>query len=169
MSKKLLVKFVEDKDYDTIVEIFKQYKKVFPHIRTDYLKRCIMNSYSESKLDSKNKSNNLMIFDKGVAITYSFYKRKNRIGTVLAQPGDCILHQIVAENRDGSAKEILHNFFKYVDTRVFLSVRRDNEIAKKFYERNGMKKVGEIFWSKGTLPGDVYLYENINKTIERFT
>jgi hypothetical protein len=32
-----------------------------------------------------------------------------------------------------------------------------------------MKKVGEIFWSKGTLPGDVYLYENINKTIERFT
>ena len=45
----------------------------------------------------------------------------------------------------------------------------DNKIAKKFYEKNGMKRVGEIFWSKGTLPGDVYLYEDINKTIERFT
>ena len=109
------VKFAEDKDYITIVETFKKHKEFFPHIRTDYLKRCIINSFSESKLESKNKSNNLMIFDKGVVITYSFYKRKNKIGNTLAQPGDCILHQIVAEKRDGSAKEVLHDFFNYVN------------------------------------------------------
>ena len=163
------IRLAKDKDYETIVEIFKQHKQFFPHIRTDYLKRCIMNSDSDSKLESKNQCNNSMIFDKGVAITYSVYKRKNPIGNVMAHPGDCILHQIVTKNRDGSAKEILHKFFEYVNTKVFLSVRRDNEIAKKFYIKNGMTKIGEIFWSNGTIPGDVYLYKDINKTIERFT
>ena len=160
--------FADDKDYNTIVEIFKKHKEFFPHIRGDYLKRCIINSSIDSKLETKNKSNNLMIFDRGVVLTYSLYKRKNKIGNVLAQPGDCILHQIVAKKRDGSAKKVLYDFFKYFNTKVFLSVRRDNKIAKKFYEKNNMKKVGEIFWSNGTLPGDVYLYEDINKTIERF-
>tara|TARA_R100000008_G_C3542923_1_gene145841 strand:+ start:442 stop:918 length:477 start_codon:yes stop_codon:yes gene_type:complete len=154
-----MLRLAKDKDYETIIQIFKEHKKFFPHIRADYLRRCIMNNDSESKLESNNRSSNSMIFDKGVVLTYSFYKRKNKIGDVLAQPGDCILHQIAVKNRDGSAKEILNKFFDSINTRAFLSVRRDNEIAKKFYEKNNMVKVGEIFWSNGKIPGDVYLYD----------
>ena len=35
-----------------------------------------------------------LILDNDVVITYNFYKRKQRIGNVIAQQGDCILHQI---------------------------------------------------------------------------
>ena len=52
------------------------------------------------------------------------------------------------------------SFFEFVNPRrVFLSVRSDNEIAKKFYLKNNMKLVGTTSWARGTLPGDVYLYE----------
>ena len=55
--------------------------------------------------------------------------------------------------------ENLQCFFDYINTLVWLSVRRDNTVAKKFYEKNGMVKVGEIDWADGKLPGDVYLYQ----------
>ena len=95
-----------------------------------------------------------------MVITYNFYKRKQRIGSVIAQQGDCILHQIAAKYHNGSASRVLQKFFEFVNPRrVFLSVRSDNEIAKKFYLKNNMKLVGTTSWARGTLPGDVYLYE----------
>ena len=116
------------------------------HIRTDYMKRMIA------------KDN--LILDNDVVITYNFYKRKQRIGNVIAQQGDCILHQIAAKYHNGSASQVLQKFFEFVNPRrVFLSVRSDNEIAKKFYLKNNMKLVGTTSWARGTLPGDVYLYE----------
>jgi len=39
---------------------------------------------------------------------------------------------------------------------LYLSVRRENVIACQFYERNGMKVVGNIAWKNGTIPGQVY-------------
>ena len=102
-----------------------------------------------------------VVLDREVVITYNFYKRKQRIGDVLAQQGDCILHQIAAKNKDGSASEVLQRFFKWTKRRVYLSVRSDNEIAKKFYVKNNMKLVGSTSWAKGTLPGDVYLHDII--------
>ena len=137
----------KETDFESVKEIFYQHKKWFPHIRTDYMKRMIA------------KEN--LIFDNDVVITYNFYKRKQRIGDVIAQQGDCILHQIAAKNHNGSASQALQNFFDFVKPRrVFLSVRSDNEIAKKFYVKNNMKLVGATSWARGTLPGDVYLYEN---------
>jgi hypothetical protein len=41
-----------------------------------------------------------------------------------------------------------------------LSVRSENDIAKRFYEKNGMLKIGDTSWSKGTIPGDIYLYDS---------
>ena len=45
------------------------------------------------------------------------------------------------------------------------NVRSDNLIAKKFYEKNGMKIVGQTSWTKdgvkNALPGDVYMYDNV--------
>jgi len=136
----------KETDFESVKEIFYQHKKWFPHIRTDYMKRMIA------------KEN--LIFDNDVVITYNFYKRKQRIGDVIAQQGDCILHQIAAKHHNGSASQALQKFFEFVDPRrVYLSVRSDNEIAKKFYVKNNMKLIGSTTWAKGTLPGDVYLYD----------
>ena len=136
----------KETDFESVKEIFYQHKKWFPHIRTDYMKRMIA------------KEN--LIFDNDVVITYNFYKRKQRIGDIIAQQGDCILHQIAAKHKNGSASKALQKFFEFVEPRrVFLSVRSDNEIAKKFYVKNDMKLVGSTTWAKGTLPGDVYLYD----------
>ena len=136
----------KETDFEAVKEIFYQHKEWFPHIRTDYMKREIA------------KGN--LIYDNDVVITYKFYKRKQKIGEVLAQQGDCVLHQIAAKHKNGSASQALQNFFEFVNPRrVFLSVRSDNEIAKKFYLKNNMKLVGSTTWAKGTLPGDVYLYD----------
>ena len=139
----------KENDYDVVKEIFSEHKQWFPHVRQDYIKRMIA-------------SGNL-ILDNDVIITYNYYKRKQRIGTITAQQGDCILHQIAAKNRNGSASQALQDFFKWTNRRVFLSVRNDNLIAKKFYEKNNMKIVGKTTWAKdgvkNALPGDVYLYD----------
>ena len=136
----------KETDFESVKEIFYQHKKWFPHIRTDYMKRMIA------------KDN--LILDNDVVITYNFYKRKQRIGDIIAQEGDCILHQIAAKHHNGSASQALQKFFEFVNPRrVYLSVRSDNEIAKKFYVKNNMKLIGSTTWAKGTLPGDVYLYD----------
>ena len=136
----------KETDFEAVKEIFYQHKKWFPHIRTDYMKRMI--------------AKNNLVYDNDVVITYNFYKRKQRIGDIIAQQGDCILHQIAAKHKNGSASQALQNFFEFVNPRrVYLSVRSDNEIAKKFYLKNNMKLVGSTTWAKGTLPGDVYLYD----------
>ena len=145
----------KETDYDVVKDIFTQHKEWFPHVRQDYIKRMIA-------------SGNL-ILDNDVIITYNYYKRKQRIGTITAQQGDCILHQIAAKNRNGSASQALQDFFKWTNRRVFLSVRNDNLIAKKFYEKNGMDLVGFTSWSKGgvkdALPGDVYMYDNVKEVL----
>jgi|TARA_B100001146_G_C15948786_1_gene334614 RimJ/RimL family protein N-acetyltransferase len=145
----------KDTDFDAVKDIFKQHKQWFPHVRQDYIKRMIA-------------SGNL-ILENDVIITYNYYKRKQRIGTVTAQQGDCVLHQIAAKNRNGSASQALQNFFNWTNRRVFLSVRNDNQIAKKFYEKNGMDLVGFTSWSKSgvkdALPGDVYMYDNVKEVL----
>jgi hypothetical protein len=144
----------KETDYDVVKDIFNQHKEWFPHIRQDYIKRMIA-------------SNNL-ILDNEVIITYNYYKKKQRIGTITAQQGDCVLHQIAAKNK-GTASKILQEFFKWNNRRVFLSVRSDNIIAKKFYEKNGMDLVGFTSWSKSgvknALPGDVYMYDNVKEVL----
>ena len=136
-------------DFEKVKEIFYLHKKWFPHVRTDYMKRMIA---------KKN-----LILENDVVITYNFYKRKQKIGDVQAFKGDCILHQIVAKTK-GTASDVLQRFFMFVNhnplgKRVYLSVRSDNEMAKNFYLKNNMKLIGKTSWSKGTLPGDVFVYD----------
>ena len=154
----------KENDYDVVKAIFSQHKQWFPHIRQDYLKRMIA-------------SGNL-ILDNDVIITYNYYKRnyklvKSSMGEmsqkIIMQPNDCILHQIAAKNRNGSASEALQKFFKWTNRRVFLSVRSDNVIAKAFYERNDMKLIGKTSWTKdgvkNALSGDVYMYDNVKEVL----
>ena len=141
-------------DFEKVKEIFYSHKKWFPHIRTDYMKRMIA---------KKN-----LILDNDVVITYNFYKRKQKVGDIQAYKDDCILHQIAAKNK-GTASNVLQNFFKWTNRRVFLSVRSENLTAKKFYEKNGMSLVGQTSWSlggvKNALPGDVYMYDNVEEVL----
>ncbi len=75
---------------------------------------------------------------------------------------DCVLNQIVSSFLNGSASRILNRFFDYIASLphasgvIHLSVRSDNECAKKFFERNEMKLVDKTSWDKGKLEGDVY-------------
>ena len=142
-----IVKHASEKDYDKVNMIFQPYKKdYFPHLRKDYLQRMIKNGN--------------VVLDKDVVITYNQYKRKTSMSEgAIAQKGDYVLHQIASKKHNGSASDVLQRFFKLVNARVFLTVRSSNMIAKKFYEKNGMKLVGHTSWSKGTLLGDVYLLE----------
>ena len=150
----------KENNFEEVKDIFYQYKELFPHIRTDYMRRMI-------------ESGNL-ILDNDVIITYNYYKRNYKLvrsslgemsQKIIMQPNDCILHQIAAKNRNGSASEALQRFFKWTKRRVFLSVRSDNVIAKKFYEKNGMKLVSHTSWLNGTIPGDVYMYDNVKEVL----
>ena len=155
----------KETDFEAVKEIFYQHKEWFPHIRTDYMKREIA------------KGN--LIYDNDVVITYNFYKRnykldKSSMGDVsqkiIMQANDCILHQIAAKHKNGSASEALQRFFKWTGRRVWLSVRSDNPVAKAFYERNDMKLVGKTSWTKdgvkNALPGDIYCYDKVGGLFE---
>ena len=154
----------KENNFEEVKDIFYQHKEWFPHIRTDYMRRMIESGH--------------LILDNGVIITYNYYKRNYKLvrsslgemsQKIIMQPNDCILHQIAAKNRNGSASEALQRFFKWTKRRVFLSVRSDNVIAKKFYEKNGMKLVGQTSWTKdgvkGALLGDVYMYDNVEEIL----
>ena len=133
---------------DEIMDVFKQYKDVFPHIRSDKIQRMI---------ESEN-----LVWEEKVLITYNHYQRRQRVGTYEAQKGDCILHQIAAKNQgDGSGKRVFERFIKYNKGRdIVLSVRTENDRAIKFYKKNGFIKVSDIEWGKDKqVKGQVYLLE----------
>jgi len=39
---------------------------------------------------------------------------------------------------------------------LYLSVRKENAVACRFYERHGMKIAGKVSWSGGSIPGLVF-------------
>ena len=55
----------KEQDFEKVKDIFYQHKELFPHIRTDYMRRMI-------------ESGNL-ILDNDVIITYNYYKRNYKL------------------------------------------------------------------------------------------
>ena len=132
-------------DFDKIKNIFKGYRDIFPYLRFDSLK----NKIEEGKV----------IYDSGVVITYNRYKRNQKLGDTQAKKGDIVIQEIVKEENDnGNSVDVFNRFADFVQSDIWLTVRRDNQKAKRFYEKVNMKVVGEVVWSKGTLMGDVYKY-----------
>lgn len=129
-------------DFNDIKSLFYKHKEIFPHIRQDKLLHYI---------ETGN-----CIYDNEVVITFNVYKRKVRIGNIVANKGDCILHQIVSKS--GKASKTLQDFFKYINTKVYLTVRESNTKAIDFYLKNDMLKIGEIAWKNNTIPGKIFLY-----------
>jgi hypothetical protein len=127
-------------DFDKIKNIFRD---IFPYLRFDSLK----NKIEEGKV----------IYDSGVVITYNRYKRNQKLGDTQAKKGDIVIQEIVKEE-NGNSVDVFNRFADFVQSDIWLTVRRDNQKAKRFYEKVNMKVVGEVVWSKGTLMGDVYKY-----------
>ena len=159
------MKFAVEDDFHEISELFKKNRKLFPHIRMGYLLRSIQQ--------------NECIYTDGVVIIFKIHQRTVRIGNkTKSRKGDCHLNQIVATARDGSASKILNQFFHYISLLphasgvIFLNVRSENDRAKKFYERNGMKLIDKTSWSDGKIEGDVYqiiIEKDTPQNLERFT
>lgn len=134
-----------------IYEIFRKRADIFPHIRYDYLQRAI--------------NGGRCVYQDGVVIIFSIYKKRTRVGTCGIPRNNCMLHQIVNGNEgNGNAKAVLKQFLAYISSlnlpAVWLSVRADNNRATKFYERNGFVEVGTVKWMNGTLAGTIYRYSN---------
>ena len=134
-------------DFDEVWEYFHSNKEWFPHVRKFHIR---------NRLDWGQ-----VILKDGVLITQQQYKRTGKIGhdtDVITKKGEHIIHQIIAKNKgDGSASKVLKEYFDYVNTNVYLTVRDENIPANKFYKKVGMKKVGYINWSNGNMKGTVWL------------
>ena len=143
-------------DYDEVYSIFQPYRKLwFPHLRTDKLKR---------QIDSGE-----CILDRDVVITYTIYKKRTQITKGLSlygEKGECVLHQIVSKKQDGSASKVFNDFFNFINTNLYLTVRSSNKRAIGFYKKMGMKEVGKTSWSNGTMEGLVFLKST--KGLEEF-
>ena len=136
--------FAEQSDFDKIKSIFYKHRKWFPHVRTDYMMRMI--------------GKKQLILEDGVLITFHHCKRRQKIGDVQLTVGDTVLHQIASDSPgSGNAQSILNNFFEHCPKDVFLSVRADNLTANAFYVKMNMNLIGTTSWSKGTIPGNVYV------------
>jgi RimJ/RimL family protein N-acetyltransferase len=137
------MKLATIKQFNKIRSIFKKYKKVFPHIRMDYLKR---------QIKSKN-----VIFEKEVVLIKGQYQRKVNLGNKTFDKGTFIIHQIANGHQgNGKAKTVLNKFINSINNKIILTVRKSNIIARRFYERNYFKKVGKIFWLNNKIEGVIY-------------
>jgi len=111
------------------------------------------------------------IFTDGVVIIFEIHEKSVQIGkNTKSQLSDCHLNQIVSEKHDGSASRILNQFFDFIGLLpytsgvIYLNVKSDNERAKKFYEKNGMKLIDKTSWTDGDV--EVYVYQKIVKKMD---
>ena len=98
------------------------------------------------------------IYTEGVVIIFRIHQKTVQIGdNTQSKMSDCVLNQIVTSFLNGSASRVLNRFFDYIASLphasglIHLSVRSDNECAKKFFERNEMELVDKTNWKKGKL------------------
>ena len=133
-------------NFDEVWNIFQNNKEWFPHVRTSHVRNRL--SWGQ------------VILQDGVVITQQQYKRNGKIGKdsdVDVKKGDYIIHQIINSNpSNGNAKKVIKEYFDYVNQNVYLTVRSENIVANRFYEKVGMTKVGYINWSKGKMKGNVW-------------
>ena len=143
------MKFATEDDFIEVYELFKKNRELLPHIRMGHIAR---------KIEVRR-----CIFTDGVVIIFEIFENSVQIGkNTKSQLSDCHLNQIVSEKRDGSASRILNQFFDFIGILpytsgvIYLNVKSDNERAKKFYEKNGMKLIDKTNWTDGDVEVDVY-------------
>ena len=83
------------------------------------------------------------------------------MGDVQVPAGAIMLHQILNSRQfNGAGSKVFRQFVDEVvkpsGGNLYLAVRRENAVARGFYERHGMIEVGTVAWAGGTIPGLVY-------------
>ena len=130
-------------DVKTIYKTFRLNKDVFPHIRSDYIRRAC----EEGRC----------IYHSGVVIIWQQYQKSVRLGSVTIPRDSIMLHQIVnSTDQRGTAADVFRRFADALKRPIYLSVRGSNVRARRFYEKVGMKPIGSITWSNGSIPGVIY-------------
>ena len=143
------MKFATEDDFIEVYGLFKKNRKLLPHIRMGYVAK---------KIEERR-----CIFTDGVIIIFEIHEKSVQVGKkTKSEKSDCHLNQIVSENRDGSASRVLNQFFDFIGLLpytsgvIHLNVKKDNDRAKKFYERNGMELIDRTNWIDGDVEVDVY-------------
>ena len=133
-------------EFDEAWKVFHENKDWFPHVRKSHVR---------TRLERGQ-----LILQDNVLITYHKNKNSRKIGRdtdVSVTSGSHIIHQIInITPGKGNAKKVINDFFDFVGTDVYLTVRAENIAANKFYEKVGMHKVGYINWSDGNMLGNVW-------------
>ena len=141
------MRYASQRDLKAIYKLFQSYRDVFPHIRQDALRR-----RSEA---------HQCIWQDGVVITYQQYRKRTRVGDVQVPAGAIMLHQILNSAQfNGAGRRVFRQFVEEIvkpsGGDLYLSVRKQNAVACRFYERHGMNVAGIVAWKNGTVPGQVY-------------
>lgn len=133
------------RDLTAIYRHFRARCDVFPHVRQDRLRQRILAGQC--------------VYQDGVVITYQQYRKRTRIGDVQVPAGAIMLHQILNSDQfNGAGRRVFQQFLAEVvrDRDLYLSVRQQNAVACRFYERQGVRVTGTVAWSRGSTPGLVY-------------
>ena len=143
------MRLAREEDSQEIYELYQKNHKFFPNITIGHISNRI-----------KKRE---CIYTEGVVIIFRIHQKTVQIGdNTQSKMSDCVLNQIVTSFLNGSASRVLNRFFDYIASLphasgvIHLSVRSDNECAKKFFERNEMELVDKTSWDKGKIEGDVY-------------
>ena len=143
------MRFATEEDFTEVYGLFKKNHDLLPHARMGYVAR---------KIEDRR-----CIFTDGVVIIFEIYEKSVQVGKhTKSELSDCHINQIVSTARDGSASRVLNQFFDFIGLLpytsgvIYLNVKTDNERAKKFYERNGMKLIDKTSWTDGDVEVDVY-------------
>jgi hypothetical protein len=96
-----------------------------------------------------------------VIITYLPYRKPTRVGDVRVPAGAIMLYQILNSGQfNGAGRRVFRQFVDEVvkpsGGDLYLTVREENAVARRFYERNGMKIEGTVGWSGGSISGLIY-------------
>jgi hypothetical protein len=134
-------------DLKEIYGQFQKRKDVFPHVRQDKLQRMIEAGQ--------------VVWQDRVIVTYQQYKKRTRVGDLDIPAGSVMVHQILNSNQSsGKGGKVFEQFMCEIvqpsGGNLYLSVRKENAVARAFFERHGMHVVGRVAWSGGSLPGLVY-------------
>jgi len=151
------------RDLKAIYRHFQARRDIFPHIRQDGLKRRI--------------ERHQCIYQDGVVITYQRYKKRTRVGNVQIPASAIMLHQILNSRQfNGAGKRVFKQFVaeivKPVGTDLYLTVRKENTVACRFYERHRVRVAGAVAWKNGTIPGLVYRLScqtRLNRALHRYS
>jgi len=106
----------KDSDFGKVKRLFYQHREWFGHIGTGSIRTAILNNSIKfnfkSSFERKWNSSALLIYEEDVLITYNIYKVNRKLSNYDIKKGDCVLYQIGAKNRNGSAARILNKFFE---------------------------------------------------------